>query len=578
MSAWPQGRVPALRLLFALAPIALWSCSHDRVVDAPCQDDSQCASGTLCENFRCVPAETKSCDVVIDGNPILQPDPYSVQFGELDGAESTTTIKIHNIGNCTLTLFEATLEKGDASPFTCDLCTAPMPIEIFPGREKEVQVSFKAPTVGTYDDAIKILSDDKEFPELKVPLHANFIGTPDLRVQPNPVDFGYVAMGRMNKKAMQISNQGTGTAPITVNKVAFDPADTQDFELVGAPTSDVTLKPISISRDAVIAFEVQYHPRSSAQHHVDLVITNSKGELRIPVSGNSETPPKLTFSPTSIDLGKVPLGHTNVQPLTLLNEGGAPLNISYSWGGPNPTTDLYGTPAVLPAIVPGAYVDLQIAFTATSIGQITGLLVLTTNDPSKPSVTIPVTAEGIQGPGPEVVKIDMTFDNGTDGVFDKDIRNVDMTLEHPYGYVCNKGTPAPTNWGNYGNPSWISFAPKEEPERIVLADATQDGKYRVMLTYMEDCKSLPTELLAGILGISVDALVTYLSSGVINVNGQDVSQLISNVCLSHGGSNATVRVYVNGTLIKEKTASLSHKGDNTYVLDLIRNNGTFSAQ
>ena len=109
----------------------------------------------------------------------------------------------------------------------------------------------------------------------------------------------------------------------------------------------------------------------------------------------------------------------------------------------------------------------------------------------------------------------MTYDNGADNAFDKDLRNVDMTLEHPFGYVCNKQYPHPTNWGELRQRRrWISFGAKEEPERIVLADATQDGTYRVMVQYMEDCSSLPTELLAGLLGISVDALIAYLSGGV----------------------------------------------------------------
>ena len=111
----------------------------------------------------------------------------------------------------------------------------------------------------------------------------------------------------------------------------------------------------------------------------------------------------------------------------------------------------------------------------------------------------------------------------------------------------------------------------------MLADATQDGTYRVMLQYMEDCSALPTELLAGVLGISVDALITYLSSGVININGQDVGAIIQNTCFSRSGTSGTVRVWVNGQVIKEKTVSLGKKGDTAYALDLIRSGGKFSA-
>jgi hypothetical protein len=176
------------------------------------------------------------------------------------------------------------------------------------------------------------------------------------------------------------------------------------------------------------------------------------------------------------------------------------------------------------------------------------------------------------------VKIEMTYDNGTDNVFDDDVRNVDMTLEHPFGYVCNKQTPNPMNWGNYGTASWLAFAPKEEPERIILADSRQDGTYRVMVSYQEDCASIPTGLLAGILGISVEALIGYLSGGVIPVNGGDISDIIENICLDKSSSAVTIKVFINGMLVQERNATLGRKGDTTYVLDLIRQNSLFRVQ
>jgi hypothetical protein len=190
-------------------------------------------------------------------------------------------------------------------------------------------------------------------------------------------------------------------------------------------------------------------------------------------------------------------------------------------------------------------------------------------------VTVPVNAVGVPGVGPEVVKIEMNYDNGNDGTFDKDLRNVDLTLEHPFGFICNKGTPAPMNWGSYGKASWLAFPPKEEPERIILTDAMTDGTYKVNVSYQEDCKSIPTGLLAGLLGIGTEVLADYIFGGVVPINGEDVAKLIANVCLDHSGSNATVRVYVNGMIVKEKTVGLGHKGDTVPVLDLVRTNGKF---
>ncbi len=172
----------------------------------------------------------------------------------------------------------------------------------------------------------------------------------------------------------------------------------------------------------------------------------------------------------------------------------------------------------------------------------------------------------------------MVFDNGQDGTFDSDVRMMGMTLEHPFGLVCNKQTPNPMGWSPYGQCNWISFPPKDEPQRAILSNVMQDGTFRVMVNYLEDCSSIPTGLLAGLLGISVDVLVGYLSGGTVPLDPAQVAQMIENVCLSHDSSNATVRVYVNGVLKKEKTVNLAQKGDSKYVFDLVRSNGTFTVQ
>lgn len=579
------------RRAVALSVIAVLiaACGSPKIVKTLCREDEDCEGGLLCEDFRCVEQKTKACEVVTDGNPILQPSPYTVAMGELDAAEATATLELHSIGNCTLTLFEAGLTRAD-SPFSCgEFCAGKFPVEVFPGRNVPVTVTFKAKAVGKADDELKILSDDREFPELRIPIHANFLGVPSLKATPSPVDFGYVAMGRQATRGVTLTNQGTGVATVEVTSINLSPIDTMDFALeLGDLTFPFTLAPIAMDNKALKSVVVRYNPRSSAMHAAKLVIGTNKGDVEVPLSGNSETPPRmdvcaagkclLSMGTPSVNLGDVPYGATNVLPVTITNMGGAPLKVTYMWGGSNPNTDLSAAPAVIPSIAAGTYVELQVAYTNTAgTGPITGLLVLSSNDPSRPSVTIPVSARGLQPTGPEVVKIEMVYDNGADGLFDKDVRNVDMRLEHPYGYVCDKAHPNPTNWGTYGSPSWLAFPPKEEPERIILPGAMVDATYRVQVSYMEDCKSLPTELLAGLLGISVDVLLDYLSGGLVPLDPSMISQLISNICLNKSSSNVTVRAFVNGGLIKEKTVSVGRKGDSVYAMDLVRDGGTFQA-
>jgi hypothetical protein len=563
-------------LLSAGVALGVTGCTKEKIVAANCRADDDCQAGNLCENYECVPREAKACDIVLEGNPILQPSPHTVDFGVVDSqAALLQTITLHNIGNCTLTLYEATL-SDTAAGFTCDLCETPFPREIWPGRSVDVQISYTPGTVKESITELTLLSDDKEYPTLRVPIRANYIGTPELRAQPNPIDFGYTAQGRLTRRSLQLSNQGTGTAPITITNIALAPPDTMDFSLVAPTDLPRTLVPTTVDRNAVELLEVRYTPRTLADHTADLVVTTSKGTFTVPLKGTSSSAPAVTVTPAMIDLGDVTLGTSTFRTITIVNGGGAPLTVRPTWGGMMFTTDFSTNPQLIPDVIPAQYVEVQVQVTATREGILQAILNLETNDPLRPTVSIPVSARGVLGGGAEVVKLEMTFDNGADNAFDNDVRNVDMTLEHPFGYVCNKQTPNPMNWGNYGNATWLAFAPKEEPERIILADSRMDGTYRVMVNYQNDCASLPTDLLAGILGISVEVLVGYLSGGAIPIPGQDVGDLSQSICLDKSGSAVTVKVFINGVLTAEKNANLGRKGDSTYVLDLVRQNSLYS--
>lgn len=576
-------RLLAATILTSLA--VLPGCDRTtKVMDVTyCRNDADCPGAYLCESFECVPKNAKTCDNVNDGTPILQPSPHTIDFGTTTSTMAQDKkVLVSNIGNCTLTLFESTLSAADAG-FVCEFCGTTFPKEIFPGRSEELTIHWEPGAPVALSNELRVLSDDKEYPTFRLPIRAHYIGEPKLTAAPNPVDFGYVAVGRQGKRNVTFSNRGTGTAPITITAITVDPPMNSDFDLVlPMGTLPKTLPPISTDDRALLTFEARFTPRSSGPPDAggnqlsELVLATSEGEVRVPMQGNSATPPVLTVSPMMVDLGDVRLGTTLARPITINNSGGASASVRATWGGTQPSTDLSTTPQIIPSIAGGTFTEMQVVVTATAEGPISGLLVLETSDPSRPTITIPVTANGITGPGPEVVKLEMTYDNGSDSTFDNDVRDVDMTLEHPFGYVCNKRTPNPTNWGSYGTPTWIAFAPKEEPERIILADARTDGTYRVMVTYAQDCKSLPTALLAGILGISVEVLVDILTGGAVPLPGQDIGHLIENVCLNHSGSAVNVKVYVNGMLVAEKNTSLGRKGDSSYILNLVRQNGTFS--
>jgi len=572
---------------------ALTGCEEEtKLVVTSCLGDADCPEGQLCDQGTCVSMSKFRCDAVTTGASVLQPAPHVVDFGTVGSDLVTKTITLRNIGNCSLTIFEANLTGTKDSPFLCDGCSEKdYPIEIFPMREKTITITFTAPKVGSFTDKLELLSDDVEFPTLPVPIRAQFDGIPKLQASPDPVKFGYVEQGKEDTRVVQLVNRGTGIAPVTITNIRLEPADTDAFSIEGSvehplPTVEepFTLTPVKADPRAAYLATVHYHPRSVQAHVADLIVETSSqavGTLRIGLSGTSETPPALSVSPEIVDFGDVPLGQMMAQTITLVNQGGSPLDLTYSFRNncpptnPKCSTDFSFAPATLPSIEPGKFFELQVFVTPAAAGDLQGLLLIGSNDPRRPTSTIPISAKGVNEAGTQVVKVEVSYENGSETMFDNDIRRLDVSLENPYGFMCNRAEPKPTTWGDFGNPQWMALGAKLNPQRVLLVNPKSDGTYRVLLQYTEDCSSLPSQLLASILGISVDALIAYLSGGVINIDSGDVSNAIDSACFSHSGTNANVTVWVNGKTIAEKTAAMNKKGEFNYALDLIREDGVF---
>lgn len=579
-------RIASLSLFglgLSLMAASQYACTEETtpIFVARCGSDEDCGAGEICIDGACVPRDAIACQQIEGAQSILQPGPPLIDFGYVGSGTSRQELFLRNIGDCTLTIFEAFFLKEGESPFECPGCAADnFPVELFPFRDQNVIVYFTPDGVGDYADELVLLSDDSEYNEIRIPVRAQFNGIPKLAVAPDEVDFDYSPVGRTVSRTVRLTNGGTGIAPLIISKIEIETATASAFAYEPEIVEDLALDPLTVDMEAGYTVNLRYHPQEIENHVGHLVIhTNMPTDpvVRIPLMGSSETPAKISVSPEQLIFGPVPIGQTTSLPVTIVNEGGTPLRVSYRWGGTGLTTDLSAIPQLVPAIPPGQYTEVQVLVTATAPTEITGLLIIESNDPSRPTVTVPVSAQGQDVVGAEVIKIDMNFENGDDSFFDDDFRNVDMTLENPFGLVVNKQNPQPTNWMNFGNPSWIAFGPKEEPERVVLPDAQQDGTYRILLNYIEDCSSVPSGIVAAILGISVEALIAYFTGvGTGGLAGSAVSEAIGSACFSHSSSAVTMTVYINGLIEAEVPVTLGRKGDYIYGADLIRTNGQWS--
>jgi hypothetical protein len=199
-------------------------------------------------------------------------------------------------------------------------------------------------------------------------------------------DFGYIPVGDSKELIMQIWNYGG--APLSVNNI------TSDYdEFVVSPTSFTV--PIDSSQNVKITFtpssihfwggRLKVISNDPNRPTINVSLSGS-GEALIPGIGVSLKTLSLSFSATDV-------GSSKALTFNVFNTGGAPLLVtnlvsSSSEFVPTPTTFTIPT---------NESQDVIVSFVPSSIGDKTASLIITSNDPDKPNVTVSLSGMGTSG-------------------------------------------------------------------------------------------------------------------------------------------------------------------------------------
>jgi uncharacterized protein (TIGR03437 family) len=113
-----------------------------------------------------------------------------------------------------------------------------------------------------------------------------------------------------------------------------------------------------------------------------------------------QTGQSIDVSPTSLDFGSVPAGQERVLQLTVRNVGGLSLTVSAITSS-NPAFTIL-SPSIPFTLASGVQQAVQVRFLAPSLGSQSGALSISSNDPSRPVVTVPVQGTGATAAGPSL--------------------------------------------------------------------------------------------------------------------------------------------------------------------------------
>ena len=337
---------------------------------------------------------------IADGGPRIQVS-ADLNFGSVPkGTAKTRDVTIQNGGDQPLLVNGVNFTPGTSADFS--LVSIPgVPQLIQPGGSLIYKVRFAPTSAGTKTGSLQILSDDNDAPTVTVPmLGAGLVGK--IAVSGN-LDFGTVARGSTSSRNVTIQNTGGG--PLSVSSVAMSLASDPMFSVAALPGT-----PQSLAPGSSIVYTVTFAPPASAAAGLhtgtlEIASDDATNPLVTLAAKGIVGAPNASLDSTELDFGAVPVDnrtapHSRDDVVGISNTASCPgcdVNItSLTFTGANPGDfSLVGPPTLPATIGAGSHLNLKVRFNPSNVGIRTAQLVIGTDDPGHPTLTVNLTGEGL---------------------------------------------------------------------------------------------------------------------------------------------------------------------------------------
>jgi len=265
---------------------------------------------------------------------------------------------------------------------------------VAPNATRTVNVTFTPTAVQVFPALLVMTTNDPNHLNFSVPLNGSG-GFPHM-VVPGPLNFGGVAVCLSHVLNATISN--TGPVDLTLTQIAVSGAgfskgagSTLVVPAGGTGNIPVTFAPSTTGSAA-----------GTLSFHSDDPNTPT-ASVALQGLGTPEPPPAIAVNPAAINFGAVPLQYFIGIAVTVANTGpcellSATLTVSgaaFVLTTGNPTTLPMNNPPIVTTVQPNTSQNFTVVFAPTANGVANGLLTITSNDPNHPTVTVPLTGNGV---------------------------------------------------------------------------------------------------------------------------------------------------------------------------------------
>ena len=345
----------------------------------------------------------------------IELDPASLSFGPLEaGDDQELSAVIANLGSGDLNLGPATLSGDPEFSLVVDPSGGTVP----PGDDVELEVRFAPTGDGLFSGTVEITSDDPDEPVLQLALAGGAYVLPDIEVDPDEIEFGLVDVGLSVVDTVVVRNVGAGSLIVSAVQLSGS------AELaMSAPDL-----PGVIPAGDQVSVEVTYTPLDEASDVGSLTFHSDdpdEPEIEVELIGDGYLFVDVLVTPTTVDFGAVAVGDSATGLVQIANLGNDELQL----GGCALTGDAAFSVTVDPCgalLGPGDTADLELTFTPDAEQLFVASVVVASDDPDTPQVTVGLLGDGIT-PEIDVLPTQLDFgqlDIGQTASMDLEIRNL----------------------------------------------------------------------------------------------------------------------------------------------------------
>ena len=256
--------------------------------------------------------------------PDIELNPDSLDFESVYvGEYAEKILTVGNIGDAVLNVFTTGIADDPLGQFSIEDGGAPFTVE--PQQSHLITYRFTPQVEGEQFASYTLTTDSPDEESIDKVMWGTGIIEPDIKIEPESLEYGTVDIGTTVYKSLFIKNVGNGD--LTVTNITWKINPNNQFVIESGGATPIILTPNSDPHEIEISFTPDTSGKQTA--YLDIISDDpDEGLVRIKAWGTGFEPPDIAVDPTSWDFGIVDITDFSDKTFVVTNEGGSTLEVS----------------------------------------------------------------------------------------------------------------------------------------------------------------------------------------------------------------------------------------------------------